>query len=137
MGGQIVWIGLLMAALSLFVGYRAWDGAPLVEASHEAAKAYPWQTMLFTTMVFAQLFLALAVRSSKRLLIQIGLFSNKPLLGAIAVTAVLQLAVIYVPVCASFFHTVPLSASQLGTCVGIAVLLGVAVELEKLVRRGD
>ncbi len=135
MGGQIVWVGLLMAALSLFVGYRAWGGAPLAEASHDTVRAYPWQTMLFTTMVFAQLFLALAVRSSKRLLIQIGLFSNKPLLAALAVTVLLQLAVIYVPVFASFFHTVPLTVNQLGTCVGSAALLGGAVEIEKLLRR--
>jgi len=136
MGGQIVWVGFLMAALSLFVGYRAWGGAPLVEASHETASAYPWQTMLFTTMVFAQLFLALAVRSSKRLLIQIGLFSNLPLLGAIALTIMLQLAVIYVPVLASFFHTVPLTLRQLGTCAALAALLGIAVELEKVLRCG-
>jgi P-type Ca2+ transporter type 2C len=139
MGFQILWIGALMALLSLWVGYRAWDGAPLVAATHGEghgeAQAYPWQTMLFTTMVFAQLFLALAVRSSRRLLWQIGLFSNRPLLLAIAVTVVLQLGVIYVPVCASFFHTVPLSATQLGTCVGVAALLGIAVEIEKLLRR--
>lgn len=134
MGGQIVWIGLLMAALSLFVGYRAWDGVAVGEVSHEAAHAYPWQTMLFTTMVFAQLFLALAVRSSKRLLVQIGLFSNMPLLGAIAVTVVLQLAVIYVPILSAFFHTAPLTLTQLGTCVGTAALLGLAVEVEKLLR---
>ncbi len=57
-----------------------------------------------------------------------------PLLGAIVVTAVLQLAVIYIPIFGSFFHTVPLSASQLGTCMGVAALLGIAVEVEKLLR---
>ncbi len=134
MGGQILWVGLLMAALSLFVGYRAWDGVAVAEVSHGGATAYPWQTMLFTTMVFAQLFLALAVRSSRRLLVQIGLFTNLPLLGALAATAVLQFAVLYVPVLNSFFHTVPLDAGQLGTCVGIASLLGLAVEVEKLLR---
>jgi len=134
MGGQIVWVGMVMAALSLVVGYRAWDGVALVRTSHEAAHAYPWQTMLFTTMVFAQLFLALAVRSSRRLLIQIGLFSNMPLLGALVVTVALQFAVLYIPLLNTFFHTVPLTASQLGTCVGSAALLGLAVEAEKLLR---
>ncbi len=118
---QIVWVGMLMAALSLFVGCRAWGGDA-------------WQTMIFTTMVFAQLFLAMAVRSSRYLLLQIGIFSNLPLLGAIVVTFLLQLAVLYIPVCADFFHTVPLTPLQLATCIGFAVLLGLAVEVEKMGR---
>jgi len=141
---QILWIGGLMAILSLGVGYAEWTGhaetATVQQVTHDAhgdVTAETWQTMLFTTMVMAQLFLAFAVRSSRRSAFKIGLLSNRPLVAAFAGTLVLQLLVVYVPLLQAFFKTTPLTAVQLGLCMGVAALIFVAVELAKLVVRRE
>ncbi len=66
------------------------------------------RTMAFTTIVFLQLFYVFNCRSEYHSLLEVGLFSNLYLLAAVAVSAALQLAVIYVPVLRYAFDTVPL-----------------------------
>ena len=96
-----------------------------------------WQTVLFTVLTVSQLFHSLAVRSERASLMQIGLFSNLPMLGAIALTVLLQLAVIYVPLLNPIFKTQPLPLFDLVLCFALSSLVLVAVEIEKmLVRRG-
>jgi len=144
MARQIVWVGALMALLSLGVGYAAWAHEPAVteaavttggHGGHDAVTATVWQTMLFTTMVFTQLFLSLGVRSTRDSLFRIGLFTNRPLIAALALTFGLQIAVIYVPVLQGFFRTTVLSAGQLGACIAAGAAMLAAVEISKLVGR--
>jgi Ca2+-transporting ATPase len=56
-----------------------------------------WQTMVFTVLCLTQLGHVLAIRSEKESLFSQGLLSNKPLLGAVLFTFVLQMATIYLP----------------------------------------
>jgi len=144
MGRQIVWIGALMALLSLGVGYAAWahepaaaEAAVTVEGhgGHHAVTATVWQTMLFTAMVFTQLFLSLGVRSTRDSLFRIGLFTNRPLIAALALTFGLQIAVIYLPVLQGFFRTTALTAGQFGVCIAAGAAMLAAVEISKLVGR--
>jgi Ca2+-transporting ATPase len=96
-----------------------------------------WQTVVFTVLTISQLFHSLAVRSETASLFTIGLFSNLPMLGAVLLTVLLQLAVIYLPVLNGIFHTQPLPAADLAICFALASLVLVVVEIEKwLVRRG-
>jgi len=91
--------------------------------------------MVFTFLALAQVFQALASRSSKESLFKIGLLSN-PMLAAIALlVVVLQLAVLYIPFLSGFFDIVPLSACDLSIAAGAGVLVFVAMELEKLFRK--
>jgi len=123
---QIVWIGLLIGGLS--IATQAW--AIETGSTH-------WQTMVFTVLTFSQLANALAIRSERESLLRIGLFSNLPLLGAIALTVVLQLAIIYLPWLNAVFKTQPLDASELLLCLTLPLVVLVAVEIEKaLIRRG-
>ncbi|MGB8712234.1 MAG: cation transporting ATPase C-terminal domain-containing protein, partial [Onishia taeanensis] len=70
-------------------------------------------------------------------LFRLGLFSNIPLLGAVVLTFVLQMAVIYVPALNPILNTDPLAASELLFCIGISLIVFIAVEAEKwLVRSG-
>jgi Ca2+-transporting ATPase len=94
-----------------------------------------WRTMLFTTLVFSQLTLGLAERSRRSSLFQIGLLSNRYMLYAVLLTCCLQIGVIYLPFLQGFFSTVPLSAAQIGICLGLSLVMLLAVELEKLVIR--
>ncbi len=121
---HMVWVGLLIGGVSLAA--QAWaiqDGS-----AH-------WQTMVFTVLTFAQLAHVLAIRSERQSLLTIGLFSNLPLLGAVALTIVLQLSLIYLPTLQAIFNTQALSPLELARCVGLSLLVGLAVELEKLFYR--
>jgi Ca2+-transporting ATPase len=83
------------------------------------------------------LFHSLAVRSESASLFSIGLFTNLPMLGAVSLTLLLQLAVIYVPALNDIFYTQPLPLFDLVVCLALSSLVLFAVEIEKwLVRRG-
>jgi Ca2+-transporting ATPase len=123
-GIDILWIGLVTGISSLALGYYYYSPDDQV-----------WQTMIFTTLTFAQMALALTVRSHLDSFFRIGPFSNPAMLGAVALTTVLQLVVVYVPFMQSIFSTVSLSAAQLALCVALGSVVFWAVELEKLVRR--
>jgi Ca2+-transporting ATPase len=123
---HILWVGLFVGALS--IGAQAW--------AYGRGVAY-WQTVVFTVLTVSQLFHSLAVRSESASLFSIGWTSNPAMLGAVTLTLVLQLAVIYVPALNPVFHTQPLPLADLLVCLGLSSLVLVAVELEKwLVRRG-
>jgi len=125
MGWDIIWIGLLTGLVSLGIGYSYWRINP---ATH-------WQTMLFTILTFSETVIALAVRSEHRSLFQIGLFSNKALLGAIALTLGLHLAVLYVPLLQNLFQTTALSLPELALSLGISTLVFWAIEGQKWLMR--
>lgn len=123
---HIVWIGLLIGGVSLVA--QAW-------AFHNGSTH--WQTMAFTTLTLAQLALVLAVRTEKESLFSIGFLSNRPLIAAVLGTVVLQLGVIYLPWFNAIFKTTPLDAIELLVCFLLALVVFVAVEIEKwLIRRG-
>jgi Ca2+-transporting ATPase len=123
---HILWVGLFVGGLS--IAAQAWAIARGVEY---------WQTVVFTVLTVSQLFHSLAVRSEQASLLRIGLFSNLPMLGAVVLTVLLQLAVIYVPALNPIFKTQPLPLFDLAVCFALSSLVLVAVEIEKsLVRRG-
>jgi P-type Ca2+ transporter type 2C len=119
-----LFVGLLIGALCL--GVQAWA----LQTGHAH-----WQTMVFTTLTLAQMAHVMAIRSERESLFTQGLFSNTPLLGAVLLTLVLQLATIYVPVLQPIFRTEALSAGELALCFGLAGVVFAVVELEKAWRR--
>lgn len=123
-GYHIVWVGLLMAGITL--GIQAWA------TYHE--KSY-WQTMVFTVLSLAQLGHVMAIRSERESLFSQGLFSNMPLLGAVILTFLLQLGVIYIPFANDLFKTQPLSVEDLLICVATSSIVFFAVEIEKVFKR--
>ncbi len=127
LGVHILWVGLLMAGLTL--GTQAW----FVASGEDQAR---WQTLTFTMLCFVQLGHVLAVRSERESLFRLGLFSNLPLLGAVLLAVALQLAIIYLPVMNALFRTTPLSLVELALTVAGAVLVFAAVEIEKQLRGG-
>jgi Ca2+-transporting ATPase len=120
---HILWVGLLMAGITLATQAWAIDKG----LSH-------WQTMVFTVLSLSQLGHVLAIRSDREFLYKQGIFSNLPLLGAVLLTCLLQLAVIYLPVANDIFRTQPLSIQELMISIGASAILFHAVELEKWVK---
>jgi Ca2+-transporting ATPase len=123
---HIVWVGLFVGGIS--IASQAWAISRGVEY---------WQTVVFTVLTVSQLFHSLAVRSESASLFRIGLFSNLPMLGAVILTVLLQLTVIYLPSFNAVFHTRPLPLFDLAICLGLSSLVLLGVEVEKfMVRRG-
>ena len=128
MARDILWIGLLMGLVSLAVGYLYYRVDP-------SASPAVWQTVTFTTLTLAQMGNALATRSDRDTLIQIGLLSNKAMLGSVLLTFVLQLAVIYLPFLNRAFSTTPLGLRDLLISLGFGAIVFAAVELFKWIRQ--
>jgi Ca2+-transporting ATPase len=123
---HIIWVGLLMAGVSLLC--QAW--------AYHTGSAH-WQTMVFTVLALSQMGHVLAIRSETESLFRQGVFSNRPLLGAVLLTTGLQLLTIYVPAFHPFFKTDTLSFAEVSACLALSAVVFVAVEIEKaLVRRG-
>jgi P-type Ca2+ transporter type 2C len=123
---HMIWVGLLMAGLTLFA--QAW--AYHTGSSH-------WQTMAFAVITISQLGHVMAIRSEKDSLFSMGIFSNKPLMIAVVVTFILQMVTIYVPVFNPIFKTEPLSMSELALCLSLSSVVFIAVEIEKWLIRHD
>jgi Ca2+-transporting ATPase len=91
--------------------------------------------MVFTVLTFSQLGHVLAVRSERESLFRQGIWSNRPLIGAVLLTVAVQLAIIYVPWLNRIFETAPLSGAELAFCLLASAVVFVAAEIEKLLVR--
>ncbi|MGQ9866729.1 MAG: cation-translocating P-type ATPase [Pseudanabaenaceae cyanobacterium] len=128
LGAYMVRIGCIFGASTI---------ALMVWAYRQSAGTWNqhWATVVFTTLCLAQMGHALAARSEK-LLVQINLVSNPALLGAVTLTTVLQLLLLYVPPLQRFFGTAPLSPVELAVCFGFSGGLLLWLEGEKALRQG-
>ncbi|TAH49373.1 MAG: cation-translocating P-type ATPase [Chloroflexota bacterium] len=122
---HVTWVGVLIAVLALGVGfyYDIYLNVP------------QWQSMIFTTLAFAQIFQALAVRSSDTSVFKLNPLSNPLLLLMCGIVLVSQLLVLYVPFLQSVLSTVPLTATDLFVCLVLGVVVLLAIELEKWWRK--
>jgi Ca2+-transporting ATPase len=78
---------------------------------------------------------ALAIRSDRLTLAQLGIFTNPALIGAVVLTFALQMAVIYVPFLQNIFDTTALSFGQLMLSLGLSSIIFIVVELSKWIRQ--
>lgn len=118
---QLATIGVTIALVSLGLAVYYFDPDNPADLT--------WQTMIFATIGFAQIFQALALRSSAH---SPFAFATNPLMAAvIAATVLLQLAAIYLPFLETFFGLVPLSAGNLLISVmagGVTFLVVILIE---------
>lgn len=121
---KIVWVGGLLGALSLGLGYRFW-----------MLEDQAWRTLIFSTLTFGQMANVLAIRTGNQSLFRVGIATNRPLLGAVLLTCGLQLAVVYMPLLQGVFKTAPLSAGQLTLCLFLSSLVFWAIEGQKFIQK--
>jgi Ca2+-transporting ATPase len=123
-GAQTIWVGVMIGALALGLG--SW---------YYFTDRPEWQTMIFTSLAFMQVFQALASRSNKESLFKMGLLSNPLLAGMALLVVALQMAVMYIPPLAAFFEVVPLSGCDLSIAAGAGALAFVVMEVEKRLKK--
>ncbi|MBI2578079.1 MAG: calcium-transporting P-type ATPase, PMR1-type [Candidatus Aenigmarchaeota archaeon] len=116
----IIAVGLIMALGTLAMFY--------IELGRNGeAKA---RTVAFTTLVMAEMAVALNLRTEKSLL-KINPFGNKKMLLAIASSVLLHLMIVYVPFFNAIFDTVPLDAQNWLEILFVMTLIFVVVEIKK------
>jgi Ca2+-transporting ATPase len=132
LGSYMIRIGIVFAIISIALMWWAYNhtNAPGYQGNPDT-----WKTMVFTTLCLAQMGHAIAIRSNTRLAIEMNPFSNPYVLGAVVITTILQLMLVYVPPLRAFFGTHWLSPTELGICFGFSALMFVWIEMEKLFLR--
>ena len=126
----IVWVGAVMAVVTLVALDLRLPGG-IVGDSGNVDEA---RTMAFTTLVFAQLFNCFNARSDRTSAFH-RLFTNRFLWGAIALSALLQVAVVELPFLNDAFGTAPLGLEEWLICIGLASVVLWAAEAKKLLER--
>ena len=130
MWAGVIQIGVLIAVATLLTIDFYLPGG-LIEGAHDLATA---RTAGFTVLVFASLFQALNARSETTSAFA-HLFVNPWLWGAIALSVLLQVAVVNLGFLNLAFGTAPLAFDQWLLCVAMASVVLWYSELGKLVRR--
>jgi magnesium-transporting ATPase (P-type) len=92
-------------------------------------------TMTQGGIVVSQFFNSFAVRTDRESVLRIGLFSNPQLIGAGFIGLAFMSCVSYVPMLQKIFNTAPLRVSDWLILVAFGVLLLVADETRKALRR--
>ncbi|MBD2180522.1 cation-translocating P-type ATPase [Aerosakkonema funiforme] len=126
LGSYMVRIGLVFSILTIAMMWWAYQHA------HMSGDPNRWKTMVFTTLCLAQMGHAIAIRSNTQLTIELNPLTNPFVWGAVILTTILQLMLIYVPPLRAFFGTQALDGLELAICVGFSMLMFVWIELEKL-----
>ncbi len=122
-GLHMIWVGMLMA------------GIALAAQSFAIRNNLHWQTIVFNLLCIGQMAHLLAIRSQNQSLFTLGLLTNKPLLGAVLLTLLLQFAVTYIPVLHPIFKTQSLSFAEFLGVGAASSLVFFGVEIEKAVSR--
>jgi P-type Ca2+ transporter type 2C len=123
----IVWVGFVMAASTLAALDLRLDGG-MLGGSGTIVEA---RTIAFTTLVFAQLFNAFNARSDTVSAFH-NLFTNRWLWGASALSALLQVAAVQLPVFNRPFGTTPMAPRDWALSVTLASMVLWANEGRKL-----
>ncbi len=123
-GPYILLVGLLLGSMTL-----------AAQILGQSLGERVWQTMVFTTLSLSQMGNVLAIRSQRESLFRLGLLTNKPLLGAVALTTLLQMAVVYVPFLQPVFGTTGLNAGQMAITLALSSVVFIAVEVAKAIIR--
>jgi len=124
LGSHILWAGPVMGIIALLTGWLYWH-----------AGSDSWQTMLFTVLTFFQMFHVLAIRLDRESVFLTSPRSNPLLYGAVALTLLLQFALIYVPFLQGIFGTQALSVTEIVIAVAVSSAILWIIEIQKLVIR--
>ena len=130
MWASVVQTGLVIALVSLLTMDLYLPGG-LIAGTGDLSTA---RTAGFTVLVFTSLFTCFTARSDTTSAFA-NLFANPWLWSAVALSLLLQVAVVHVPFLNIAFGTAPLAVDQWLVCAAMASVVLVYSELQKLLRR--
>lgn len=122
-GLHMIWVGMLMAGIALSL-----EGWAIKNGLH-------WQTIVFNVLCLCQLGHVLAIRSERQSFFTQGVFTNKPLIGAVCIGFILQFCITYIPFLQPIFKTESLTLNEFILVGAASSLVFFAVEVEKFISR--
>lgn len=122
-GIHMIWVGILMAGIALGA-----QGYAIRNDLH-------WQTIVFNVLCLSQLAHVMAIRSENQSLFSIGIFSNKPLIGSVLLSLLLQFGITYIPFLQPIFKTESLTLNEFLGVGAASSIIFFAVEIEKAIAR--
>lgn len=133
--------GVLIGLLTLLAfyyglaehGYQIGSGM-LSDAVLDEALPYA-RTMSFVVLAASQLFYSLSMRSSRKSIFKVGIFTNKYLIGSIIVGILLQLVVITIPALADAFGVHSLNLKEWAIVILFSLIPLAVNEIIKFFRR--
>jgi magnesium-transporting ATPase (P-type) len=138
---SILIVGAVMAAVTLLTldlalpgGLLGGNGLAVDPGPDGAPDLALAQTMAFCTLVFCQLFNVFNARSQTRSAF-FQPFSNPMIWLAVALSAALQVVVVYMPILQEAFNTTPLAITHWAICIGMASFVLWVEEIVKFIRR--
>ncbi|MDT8717933.1 cation-translocating P-type ATPase [Clostridium sp. 19966] len=145
-GISIILNGLLIGFVTLaafVIGLKYYTGDPsifplmphdLSKPEYKDALTHA-RTMAFVVLSVSQLFYSFNMRHPKKSIFQIGIFTNKYLVGSLILGILLQLMVITVPLFRNIFDVFKLSMMDWLLVLGISIVPLLLNEIIKLVKR--
>ncbi|MDO8446624.1 MAG: cation-translocating P-type ATPase [Deltaproteobacteria bacterium] len=124
---RLLWHGLLIAIVTLIAFLYV-----LKVRGEDISSA---RTVAFSVLVFSQLFHALDCRSEKESIWELGLFTNKFLLLAVAASIALQIMLHHFDITNRIFKTQPLGTFDMVFSLGIATIPMLVIEGWKVLKR--
>lgn len=128
---RIAYQGLMIATLTLtafIIGLTSTQGLP------EETRVGVAQTMAFGVLAISQIVHSFNLKSNTQSIFKTGIFNNKYLIGAGAISLLLMLVVLNVPVIMDVFNIQPLTQYQVLVVAGLSLMPLVIVELFKILR---
>ncbi len=117
-------------AFSALLSFALVDALDLSGAGDKVQHA---RTVAFCTMVFSQLFFAFSARSQTLTIRKLGLLTNRKMIAAVAVSVLLQLAVVYLPGLSDAFRTAQLGWEEWALILPISLMALLMNEAWKVV----
>ena len=134
--------GLLIGTLTLIafiIGAKYYSGSttlfPLYPENISKDAIKHAQTMAFVVLSVSQLVHSLNMRNEKKSIFQIGLFSNKYLVGSILLGILLQMTIINVPALANVFRVHTLSLLDWSFVIVLSLIPLLTNEIAKIFKR--
>ena len=106
------------------------NGAEIVEK--QEVKVEIGQTMAFVTLAFSELVHVFNIRNNKKSVFKTHPFNNKVLLGAISISAILMLIILFIPALRHIFSIPVLPMNNVLEIIGLVLAPLVIVEIFKL-----
>ncbi len=116
----------ILSFLAYYIGYQLGDGI------NNKLLA---MTMTFMTLAFSQLFHAFNTRSEEYSIFKLGILSNKFLIGAFSISAILQLGTMLIPFTRKLFKITLLNIGQFTIVMILSITPIIIVEIYKYILR--
>jgi len=122
----ILYVGLFMSACALWV---LWSFT-------KSGRPDEGRALAFSILAVSPLFHAFNCRSNTASIAEVGIFSSRPLLMAVAASTIIHFSAVLIPVLQPVFKTYPLGGYDWLLMLGLSAAIIPFVELAKVVSRG-